>query len=172
MAELLVITYGETPLPGLELEHLERQFHVKTTIIDGVEKPVTRKRGSQASGKDYLSDVSTRRAGTDYAIGITDEDLYVPDLNFIFGLASRSLKSSIISIARLVSDDNQLYERRILTELTHELGHVFGLDHCNRSSCVMFFSNSLLDTDKKGKAFCHRCIGLLTTKVNSRKNEG
>jgi predicted Zn-dependent protease len=31
------------------------------------------------------------------------------------------------------------------------------LKHCSQHRCVMFFSNSLTDTDLKENEFCHRC---------------
>jgi len=42
-------------------------------------------------------------------------------------------------------------------EAVHEVGHTLGLAHCTNSSCVMFFSNSILDTDRKKSAFCEKC---------------
>ena len=39
----------------------------------------------------------------------------------------------------------------------HELGHTFGLGHCAEPSCVMWFSNTLRETDRKGAAYCPRC---------------
>jgi archaemetzincin len=42
-------------------------------------------------------------------------------------------------------------------EAVHELGHMFGLDHCSDLRCVMHFSNSLADTDRKGRDFCPSC---------------
>ena len=94
-------------------------------------------------------------------LGIIDHDLYVPELNFVFGEASR--KAAVISLTRLRQEfyrqpENQnLFYRRTLTEAVHELGHTYGLGHCKNSQCVMFFSNSLIDTDRKGPDFCHPC---------------
>ena len=56
-----------------------------------------------------------------------------------------------------LAEDPDLYRRRALTECVHELGHTWGLRHCRDARCVMHFSNSLLDTDTKGAAFCSRC---------------
>ncbi len=94
-------------------------------------------------------------------LGVTDVDLYVPELNFVFGEASQ--KAAVISLTRLrqefygLAQDQNLFYRRALTEAVHELGHTFGLSHCRDSRCVMFFSNSLADTDRKGPEFCPEC---------------
>ena len=94
-------------------------------------------------------------------LGVADVDLYVPDLNFVFGLAAGI--GTLISVTRLrqefygLPEDRALFSRRILTEAVHELGHTFGLGHCRNARCVMFFSNSLIDTDRKGPDFCPVC---------------
>src|SRR4030043_895697 len=94
-------------------------------------------------------------------LGIVDHDLYVPELNFIFGEASR--KAAVISLTRLrqtfyhLPENQNLFHQRVLTEAVHELGHTFGLGHCGNPRCVMFFSNSLMDTDRKGSKHCPSC---------------
>jgi len=96
-------------------------------------------------------------------LGIVDLDLYTPGLNFIFGEASLNGKVAIIALPRLrqefygLPDDKDLYYERALKEAVHELGHTFGLNHCKNKKCVMYFSNSLYDTDRKGKEFCRDC---------------
>ncbi len=51
----------------------------------------------------------------------------------------------------------QLFKERALKEAIHELGHLLGLGHCPNPACVMFFSNSLGDTDRKGPGLCPEC---------------
>ena len=100
-------------------------------------------------------------------LGIVDHDLYVPELNFVFGQADLVNKVAIISLTRLrpewygMESDEELFRRRILTEAVHELGHTYGLKHCKNRECVMFFSNSLADTDRKGYRFCGTCLNKL-----------
>jgi len=53
------------------------------------------------------------------------------------------------------------YYTRVVKEAVHELGHTFGLNHCKKRECVMHFSNSLADTDYKGKDFCEDCLNRL-----------
>jgi len=99
-------------------------------------------------------------------LGVIDYDIYAPGLNFVFGQVIDSV--GIISLTRLKPqyyskpENNELYKKRILTEAVHELGHIFELDHCNDPNCVMYFSNSIRDTDKKGYNFCDKCKRKLT----------
>lgn len=96
-------------------------------------------------------------------LGIVDVDLYVPQLNFVFGEADPENGLALISLIRLRQEyynlpkDDKLFYQRAVKEAVHELGHTFGLSHCPNSRCVMHFSNSLLDTDKKDSRFCQRC---------------
>lgn len=106
--------------------------------------------------------VSTMSAGK--VLGVTAADLYVPRLNFVFGEAYCPGKVAVISINRLRPEfyneppDIRLLLGRMSKEAVHELGHTFGLNHCSSSECVMYFSNSIVDTDAKGSAFCDRCL--------------
>ena len=96
-------------------------------------------------------------------LGITDRDIYESSLNFVFGLASSSMRCAVISTARLsnsfygLSEESSLFFRRVVTEAVHEIGHTLGLGHCPTPHCVMHFSNSLADTDMKGYEFCEEC---------------
>ncbi|KPJ62691.1 MAG: hypothetical protein AMS15_03090 [Planctomycetes bacterium DG_23] len=99
-------------------------------------------------------------------LGVADVDLYAPSLNFIFGEAALGGREGIISLKRLRPEfygqpaDENLFALRMVKEAVHELGHTFGLSHCSKSECVMHFSNSLADTDKKAERFCPRCKDL------------
>ena len=103
----------------------------------------------------------------DKVLGITDVDLYVHGLNFVFGQAEMNGRFAVISLARLrqsfygLPKNEELFTERAVKEAVHELGHTFGLDHCPDPECVMHFSNSLMDTDRKRASFCSRCQGIL-----------
>lgn len=96
-------------------------------------------------------------------VGITDVDLYVPRLNFVFGEADVVSGTAIVSLYRLrqefygLAQDKALFLERATKEIIHELGHTFGLKHCPANKCVMHFSNSLADTDLKEVHFCSNC---------------
>ncbi|MFN3466335.1 MAG: archemetzincin, partial [Candidatus Brocadiales bacterium] len=61
--------------------------------------------------------------------------------------------------------DLTLLKERMVKEAVHEIGHVWGMRHCPDPCCVMFFSNSLADTDRKSDTFCKNCTGFLRDNV-------
>jgi archaemetzincin len=88
-------------------------------------------------------------------LGIVEVDLYAPGLNFVFGEADPRRGVAVFSLARLRHGaDAALLRRRAATEAIHELGHTYGLSHCDDPACVMWFSNTLAESDRKGTAFC------------------
>jgi archaemetzincin len=110
-----------------------------------------------------LDSIRIRGNARDKILAVTDVDLFVPQLNFVFGQAQFSGAIALISIRRLdptFYGSRPSYEtllERTVKEAVHELGHTFGLSHCPNPACVMSFSNSILDVDKKSKDFCDKC---------------
>ncbi|MCL4466929.1 MAG: archaemetzincin family Zn-dependent metalloprotease [Chloroflexi bacterium] len=96
-------------------------------------------------------------------LGLVDQDLYVPSLNFVFGLADLPARRALVALPRLREsfygrpDDEARFRLRVIKEGLHELWHTYGLRHCRDLQCVMAFSNSLEDTDVKGQMLCIRC---------------
>jgi len=119
----------------------------------------------------FVEKVETR---IDRVLGVVDVDLYVPRLNFVFGEAESPGRTALISLFRLkprfygLSENRELFLMRSLKEAVHEVGHTLGLGHCDSPTCVMFFSNSIFDTDKKGWKFCERCHRLVVEKLGRR----
>lgn len=146
-------------------ERLSSQFGWVVRILETQKIPpgsYDRDRGQYLS-HSFLRKMEEDRKGEDYNLGVVDEDLFVPRLNFVFGTALPSSKIAVISVTRLKqefyggSSDENTYRERVLKEAIHELGHLFGLDHCPDPYCVMHFSNSLQDTDRKTSSFCSIC---------------
>ena len=96
-------------------------------------------------------------------LGVVDADIFIPELNFVFGEAECPGEASLISLWRLKPEfygdasNPELLSERALKEAVHELGHTLGLKHCKRPFCVMHFSTSIIDTDRKQDYFCDGC---------------
>ncbi len=96
-------------------------------------------------------------------IGLFNVDLFIPILTYIFGQAALGGRSGIASIYRLNNElyglpaDRQLMTDRFIKEVIHELGHTFGLIHCNAPVCVMRSSTYIEDIDLKERHLCAHC---------------
>jgi len=156
---IAVAPVGRTPREAVEqlLPVLRETFHCDIVAAAGVFLPTS---SFNASRAQYLSSAilpvlaAVKRPEWERLLGVADVDLYVPDLNFVFGEADARRGVAVFSLDRLRDADERLAARRAATEAIHELGHTYGLGHCSRSNCVMWFSNTLVETDRKGVRFC------------------
>jgi len=96
-------------------------------------------------------------------LGVVDADMFAFGLNYVFGEAYALGAAALVSLWRLKPEfcrdqpNKSLYLLRAQKEAVHELGHTLGVKHCPRSLCVMHFSNSIFDTDKKQNLLCDDC---------------
>ncbi len=96
-------------------------------------------------------------------LGVTEVDLYIPVLTFVFGEAQLTSGGAVVSSHRLRQEfygmpaDADLLKERLLKESLHELGHTYGLRHCPDYTCVMSSSNSVERIDLKNVDFCSAC---------------
>jgi len=130
--------------------------------------------------QQYRSDIilarlltyAEKEKGLDRVLGIMDTDIFVPELNFVFGEANCPGKAGLISLWRLNpefhgrSPNVELFLERSTKEAVHELGHTLGLTHCPNMFCVMYFSNSIFDTDRKQSLFCNKCYLKVEKAIN------
>lgn len=164
---IALVTIGEIDqkvIKTLKID-LNKIFGKQICICKGMPKPhyAFNKKRNQYLSTMILNTLMNEKeyTGFEKILGIVDHDLYVPELNFVFGEAGQRV--SVISLTRLrqefynLPQDESLFHKRVLTEAVHELGHTYGLGHCGNPLCVMFFSNSLIDTDRKGSEFCLKC---------------
>lgn len=200
-------------VPGIrELMKAVRDEFKAEVVRDMIHLGATRafrKERNQYDAEVLLQEVSRFRSLVDRTLFIFREDLFVQNMNFIFGLAAGDV--CIVSTTRLdprfyqsdrresvttcherrlvhehdrerdsfatsqidqiqfgngevedPAEAKELFKERLIKEALHELGHAFGLPHCDNKRCVMVFSNSIKDVDFKGAKFCEGCATVLT----------
>ncbi len=135
-----VMAGGLDPAPSLHPER--RQYHSSDILI---------------RMREQLGPVSGR------VLGVTPLDLYIPILTFVFGEAQVDGPCAVVSTYRLRQEfyglppNAELLRERLAKESVHELGHTFGLAHCDDYRCAMAASHTVELIDIKGGSFCAAC---------------
>jgi archaemetzincin len=96
-------------------------------------------------------------------LGVTELDLMIPTLTFVFGQAQLDGAIAVVSLCRLrqefygvAADEGQLRER-VVKEVLHEMGHTYGLTHCPDPKCAMSMATHIGLVDDKEQSYCARC---------------
>ncbi|HYM60791.1 MAG TPA: archaemetzincin family Zn-dependent metalloprotease [Thermoanaerobaculia bacterium] len=122
----------------------------------------------QYSSTLVLRDALARRPSDAYKLLVlTERDLFIPMLSFVYGQAQLSGPIAVLSFARLRQEfyglpaNRPLFFIRIGKETLHEIGHTMGLTHCTDRSCTMSLSTNIQQLDEKGTDYCESCAALL-----------
>jgi len=161
----VIVPFGDVDVLEDIKDAVARTFQQDVFFAHLQQEVNSERRGAQYLAHDFLPVIvsATRAEGGDGGLGVTSVDLFVPELNFVFGLANYASRVCVISLARLDHPDRDVFVLRSIKEAVHELGHaLLGLKHCPDKRCVMAFSNSLADTDYKDPTFCPRCVKYLS----------
>ncbi len=143
--------------------HLSREFARPAVLWTSPERPA---HAFDPKRKQHLSTAILRwildaGPGGGKVLAVTDRDLFIPILTYVFGEAQLGGGAAVVSTARL-SEDIELFGpwllvERLAKEATHEVGHAFGLVHCGTPGCVMGRSPAVREVDEKSSELCEEC---------------
>jgi archaemetzincin len=108
-------------------------------------------------------------------LGVTEGDLGIPVLTFLFGQAQLDGQVALVSLCRLRQEfygmpaDGGLLRERATKEVLHELGHTFGLRHCAEASCAMTLATHIQLVDAKMAGYCAQCGAHLAGRFTARE---
>lgn len=169
---LAPLKFSNTSLLKNVRDFLLKTFPSKVHIINldiEVDSAFIKGRGQYYSTQIISETLKLSEALEGKVLILTELDLCIPVLTFVFGEAQLNGKHSIVSICRLheefyseKSNEPLLFER-IKKEVLHELGHNFGLKHCIDWDCVMHSSPGIEEVDIKGNYYCKNCITSINT---------
>jgi len=166
---------GGPPMAVLA-EFARAHFQLPVEVLPALDLAKTgarvRDRGSfrQVLAPELLEHLKTRLPADAYClIGLTTTDLYPEESwNFVFGMATLRERVGVYSTARYHpsfygEEDHypmpeQWVLRRSLKVMAHEIGHMFGMEHCTFYECVMNGSNHLDETDRRPPHLCPVCL--------------
>ena len=143
--------------------HLSRQFETPARIWTSPERPLLAfdSRRRQHSSGAILRWLLEKGPPGGKVLGVTDRDLFIPILTYVFGEAQLGGSAAVVSTFRL-TEDAELFGpwilvERLAKEAIHEMGHGFGLLHCDRPACVMGRSPAVREVDEKSSELCEDC---------------
>lgn len=160
---LLLISVGNPPPPLLRDIEEPLATHMGVVVVPG---KTQLQRPDYAFNKDraqYHCNAIMRRLVSlmepgQMVMGVTDVDLFVPDSPFVFGEADRESRTAVVSLSRLSHGaELNMLRRRFQVEAIHQAGHLLGLSYCEDPRCVMFFSQTPQDCDRKQPTLCNLC---------------
>ena len=168
MSYIYILPIETNPHPWIEplKKSIHETFGFNSKILSpdiSLEKTFDLNRLQYNSSRILLQMISNPPADAVKILGVVNVDLFIPILTFVFGEAQFRGIGSVVTLHRLnnkfygLPEDNNILSERLAKEAIHELGHNFGLVHCNYQECVMKSSTYVEDIDQKSHEMCERC---------------
>lgn len=173
-------TFEKGIAPDLEIlrEYTAAYYHpLEVAMLPAVadkEVPATARIHSQTKKKQWKSGeildwMKGKLPADAYAmLAVSMTDLYPDEAwNFVFGQASLRNRVGVFSFARYHpsffdektdATTETLVLRRAAKVLTHEMGHMFGIEHCIHYECNMNGANHLAEADATPMELCPVCL--------------
>jgi len=148
------------------------EIEARLEVPDGIPRRSTHGFGRQLLADDVLRHVALKVPRHAVArVAITSDDLYARtrsggSMNWVFGMGDARMRAAVCSYARFEwnypgQPPGATPRRRLHKLVAHEIGHVFGLAHCQTYACGMNGCNSIKESDAAPIHLCPECFGKL-----------
>jgi len=160
------LKFSNTALLSFVIKELSRVLNEEVSVVNidlNIDESYSKERAQYFSTQIIAEALKKTNELIGKVIVLTEADLYIPVLTYVFGEAQLNGKHSVVSVCRLHEEfysektDENLLKQRTIKEILHELGHNYGLKHCTDWDCVMHSSTSIEEVDIKGSFYCKKC---------------
>jgi archaemetzincin len=172
VVEIVPLEVADQALLSALVAEIGRVFPLESRIGTSEKLPLSAldaERGQYHSTRILEHLAGSERRDAFRLLGVTSVDLFTPILAYVFGEAMLPGRAALVSTFRLADASTErdpvskrsLFVDRVLKEGVHELGHTFGLTHCQDSACAMAASLDTTHIDAKSTRLCYYCQILL-----------
>lgn len=165
-------TLDATPKLELLARFVRRYTGMKVVIAEQTSISHLGLSGWQLTSRRLRAALAKRLPDDAFALlAITEADLLANQYTAVFGEASADQRVGVVSVARLhlsfsahrQPSNPRIVLRRSVRLIAHELGHLFGLEHCDAKHCVMNHVATLRDLDNLPATMCSHGLAQLET---------
>lgn len=163
-----IVPMGAVPpvVPKVIAAHISGFLNLTAEVLEPMRNPryALDDRRLQFDAATILAAMENRSfAGIDKIVAVLNVDLFLPVFSHVFGEARQNGRVALVSLCRLSKESIEngrpspaTLERAAKVAL-HELGHLYGLIHCETHPCLMHFSGSLEELDHTPLHLCSYC---------------
>ena len=164
-----IVPIGAIPplVPKVIAAHIAAYLDLAATSLEPVSSPtyaLDEQRLQFDAGAILQKLESMPFEGADKIVGVLNIDLFVPVFTHVFGEARQRGRAALVSLFRLADGRSALEQpppvllNRAAKVALHELGHLYGLAHCENETCLMRFSGNLEALDRAPFSLCPYCV--------------
>lgn len=104
-----------------------------------------------------LKKIAAEVDGAPIKLAIMPFDLCISILTYVYGESQLGGRAAVVSTNRLAHRSQERTLNRIAKICIHEVGHIFGLEHCWEPDCLMRFSTQMEQLDRLPLHYCSAC---------------
>jgi archaemetzincin len=159
LLDLILLGHVNKTAASIVAANLQAIMGLNTDIRPEVAKPddayVSRR--NQFDAAKIIKTLCSITDGAPLKLGLIESDLCSPILSFVYGESQLGGKAALVSLHRLFAKDPEVTYQRIAKISLHEVGHLLGIKHCWKTTCLMKHSSDLEPLDSLSMYFCSAC---------------